>query len=262
MFFVIILLAFCNGATAEEFWGPSTSGPFFTSTAEASRLGAFTIEPWFYELVSPGQMPLNQVYNSFNAGLGSDFNADFNVPYVWGQGNNGLGTGMASLKKTFIRDANTTKFLARPAVAVSFREFFPLGAYGSNVWSSSLQLIFRKRFKPFILYGQIGNSVVNFNQLTSGYIYNYSMAFEHVLNDKHGLGYLLEVFGQTTLTSRGFNYLWVAPTVEFNPITEKTFSMNVGLGLALPVYQYNYPEVFTPMVTFTFCFNNPAGQQP
>ena len=36
-------------------WGPATSGPFYTGTAEAEPLGSDFLEPWVYDQQKPAQ---------------------------------------------------------------------------------------------------------------------------------------------------------------------------------------------------------------
>ena len=40
---------------------------------------------------------------------------------------------------------------------------------------------------------------------------------------------------------------------------DKAFSVTWGAGVALPVYQSDYPVTVTPMGTVTFYFNGPFG---
>ena len=35
-------------------WGPNTSGPFFTGTAEVEPIGSWYLEPFAYDFINPG----------------------------------------------------------------------------------------------------------------------------------------------------------------------------------------------------------------
>ena len=35
-------------------WGPNTSGPFFTGTAEVEPIGSWYLEPFAYDYITPG----------------------------------------------------------------------------------------------------------------------------------------------------------------------------------------------------------------
>ena len=50
-----------------------------------------------------------------------------------------------------------------------------------------------------------------------------------------------------------------APEVEATWPHNKTFSATWGAGVALPVYQSDYPRTITPMGTVTLYFNGPFG---
>ena len=43
------------GGQAAFAWGPPSSGPNFTGTAEVEPAGSWYFEPWFYEYLQPGE---------------------------------------------------------------------------------------------------------------------------------------------------------------------------------------------------------------
>lgn len=244
-----------------EFWGPSTSGPFFTSTAEASRPGSYMVEPWYYGFIQ-GKNTTNTFYQSFYTGLGKNWNLMVQEPWVMqNNGQSGLGTTYIDLRKTVYRDQNTLKLWAFPSVAFDVTDNLPTGTYGTQTNVISFQSIFHKRFRPFELYWQVGDAPVSAMQTTTGQIYNYSIAFEHVLNSDTGLGYLIEFYGQSQFGAGGFSYLWGTPEAEINLYTSSNFSINFGVGVGLPVYESNFPVSYVPMTTFTINFGKPAAQQ-
>lgn len=162
---------------------------------------------------------------------------------------------------------------------------------GNGTYNQGISLLLRKRFKPFELYFQVTDLIEDPTRVYGGYTFNngitivppgqslrmvdgnllsYSGAFEHVLTD-WGLGYLLEFFGawqsdQNIFFGRanapGWSFLWIDPAIEFNWPNSRTFVATWGFGVALPVEQWGYPRIFTPMATVTFYWNGggPRGE--
>lgn len=259
----VIIFLFSSIACAEEFWGPSTSGPFFTGTAEASQVGSLAIEPWYYGFIQKHTSTTNTITQSISLGLPWDMDLYVQEPLIIQGSQVGLGTTYVGLQKTLLWDADTTSFWARPALAIMVTANLPTGTFGVQSTYWSFQLIGHKRFKPFQLYWQVGNSPVSSLQTGTGQLYNYSMAFEHVLNSETGLGYLFELYGQTQAGNGGYSYLWFMPEIEYNIIKQKSdgFSMNMGTGIGLPVFfQNNFPATFIPMCTITINFDRPGDQ--
>ena len=116
-------------------WGPTTSGPFFTGTAEVEPLGSSYVEPFLFSNQKKGSS--SNVFNQKMAmGLGNRVEFDAQMPMVvntvstpTGQTvtRSGLGDLHLDVKYQLTEDSNTSKLLARPALGVT-TDFF-LGLY-------------------------------------------------------------------------------------------------------------------------------------
>jgi hypothetical protein len=256
---ILMILLLCGVARA-EFWGPSTSGPFFTGTAESSKLGSFIEEPWYFGYFQKGSPASHTFVNSFDFGLGKDWDMNIQQPYIIQDDVRGLGSPYVSLKKTVIKDSDTNSILGVPAIALQVTNNFPNKLFGPSNDMISFQVIGHKRFKPFELYLQVGDFPLSQAKTGNGNMYNYSLAFEHVLDDSRGLGYVLELTGQTQVGDNGFSYLWGATELEVNPIVKEQWSVNFGVGLAYPIYENNFPSSYVPMTTITINWDKPQAQ--
>jgi hypothetical protein len=292
-------------------WAINTSGPMFTSTADVEPWGSWYVEPWMYNYIAPSQgTSTYYMPERLAIGLGHRFELDLWQTFesnvvgyptaprgeqvtAWGVGNL-----HGQVKYQWLGDADTYSFFARPTVTTSFDVYVPLGKYrdldpnlygadqfGNGTWAEGGSLIVRKRFKPFELYGQIGDLVQDPTRVGPGYTFNngitvvppnvyermldgnllwWSGAFEHVLKSEWGMGYVLEFYGEWQNTVNPFfgranappwSFLWVDPVIEFNWPNTKSLVVSWGFGVALPVMQYNYPRTFTPIGTATIYWN-------
>ncbi len=299
-------------------WGPNTSGPFFTGTAEVEPVGSWYLEPFAYDYITPG-VSASSLYMPMRLAVGLGHNLEFDtfLPLIqnWqgvdpSQGIDhsashfGVGNTHFEIKWELTSDANVYLPLAMPAIALTFDFWIPSGQYqnlnpqdlgtdqlGNGTFNEGVMLLVRKHFKPFMFYFQVGDIVENPATVGAGYTFNngltqipfgspasvhmvdgnltyYAGAFEHILNTEWGAGYLLEFYGETQSGSSLFfgnanapawSFFWLAPEVEVTwPHTQK-FAATWGAGVALPVYQSNYPHTYTPMGTVTFYFNGPFG---
>ncbi|MHB1564800.1 MAG: hypothetical protein ACYCXP_12050 [Leptospirillum sp.] len=296
-------------------WGPNTSGPFFTGTAEVEPIGSWYLEPFAYDFMTPGiaasslSMPLRLA-----VGLGHNLEFDTYLPLVqnWqgadpSQGIDhsashfGVGNTHFEIKWQLSSDDDVYLPLARPAVALTFDFWIPSGQYqnlnpqdygtdqlGNGTFNEGVMLLVRKHFKPFMVYLQLGDIIENPSTVGSGYTFNnglaspnipdfhmvdgnltyYAGALEDVINTDWGAGCLLEFYGETqsgtsllfgTANAPVWSFFWLAPELEITwPSTHK-FAATWGAGVALPVYQSNYPRTYTPMGTATLYFNGPFG---
>ena len=294
-------------------WGPNTSGPFFTGTAEVEPIGSWYLEPVFvYDYLSPGSSSL---YNPvrLSIGLGHNLELDTFIPLILNtvgppvspQGTSashfGAGNTHFEIKWELTSDQNVYLPLARPAIALTFDFWVPSGQYqnlnpqdygtdqlGNGTFNESVFLLVRKHVKPFIFYLQLGDIVENPSTVGVGYTFNngltsinspdfhmvdgnllyFAGAFEHVVNTEWGTGYLLEFYGESQsgqnlffgrANAPAWSFLWAAPEVEVTWPHGKEFSATWGAGVALPVYQSNYPSTVTAMGTVSFYFNGPFG---
>ncbi len=228
--------------TPQIVWGPTTSGPFFTGTAEVEPKGSWYQEPYLFDFMRSGSM--SEDYNQKVAiGLGHHLEFDAQMPLIFnierpstapsgttvsqfGQGDTHL-----DFKYEFTTDANTYRFLARPALSMTTDIFLPTGnvsgllpnlygvnQFGNGDFQEGVSLIMRKRVKPFSCYGQFGELIEDPFNASQGYQYNnnttvvvsgqpvhviygnllyYSGDLEYVLNDRRGIGFLAEVDGQS-----------------------------------------------------------------
>ncbi len=294
-------------------WGPNTSGPFFTGTAEADPIGSWYLEPVFvYDFLSAGSSSL---YNPMrlSIGIGHNLELDTFIPLIQNEesppltpagttaSHFGAGNTHFEIKWQLTSDANVFLPLARPAIALTFDFWIPSGQYqnlnpqdygadqmGNGTYNEAIMLLVRKHVKPFMFYFQFGDIVENPSTVGVGYTFNnsitsvntpnfhmvdgnllyYAAAFEHVINTEWGAGYLLEFYGESqsgqnlffgASNAPPFSFLWWAPEVEVTWPHGKKFAATWGAGIALPVYQSDYPRTVTPMGTVSFYFNGPFG---
>lgn len=294
--------AYCDGG---DRWGPATSGPFYTGTAEAEPLGSDFVEPWWYDQERPQQkMTTQYMPQRLDLGVGEGWDFSMSIPLVNNQvpGVSAFGVGdtMVWLKREIIEDADTYKFWARPALSMEALFVLPTGQYqnlnpalngadqtGGGTFDESLQLVLRKRFKPFALYAQVGDYVANptsietgfgFNngissafhpmRLVNGNLLNYSACLEQILNDKWGAGYVLELTGQSQMgqslfygqaNAPSWSYLWGDAGLEMTWPDRDGFAVTWGVGMTWPILESNYPKVYSPMATVTFNFAGRKG---
>jgi len=293
-------------------WGPNTSGPFFTGTAEVEPVGSWYLEPFAYDDLSPGSSSL---YMPMRLAVGLGHNLEFDTflpliqnwqsPPLTPQGTSsshfGVGNTHFEVKWELTSDENVFLPLAMPAIALTFDFWIPSGQYqnlnpqdygadqlGNGTYNEAIMLLVRKHVKPFMFYFQLGDIVENPATVGVGYTMNngqtsintpnfhmvdgnllyYAAAFEHVINTEWGAGYLLEIYGESQSGQNLFfgaanappwSFLWAAPEVEVTWPHEKKFTATWGAGVALPVYQSDYPRTVTPMGTVTLYFNGPFG---
>ena len=293
-------------------WGPNTSGPFFTGTAEVEPIGSWYLEPFVYDSISPGSssyyMPMRLA-----VGLGHNLELDTFIPLIdnvegppitpSGQSANHFGVGNThfEVKWQIASDEDVYLPLARPSVALTFDFWVPSGQYqnlnpqqyganqlGNGTFNEAVMLLVRKHVKPFMFYLQVGDIVENPTTVGVGYGFNnginqnevanehvvdgnllyYAGAFEHVINTEWGAGYLLEIYGESqsgqnllfgAANAPAWSFLWAAPEVEVTWPHTRNLSATWGAGVALPVYQSDYPRTVTPMGTVTVYFNGPFG---
>ncbi|MHB2025248.1 MAG: hypothetical protein ACYCPQ_01215 [Elusimicrobiota bacterium] len=219
--------------------------------------------------------------------------------------NAGLGNTHAEIKYQATADADTNRFFADPSIGLKAILWIPTGNYqnlsqtayntdqlGNGTWNEGLSVLLRKRFRPFQIYTECGEVVEDPTRVGGGYQFNnnmamvpfgtsdvrmvdgnllfYGAAFEQVLNDRSGLGYVLEFYGQTqssrSLLWSGTNapawsFLSFVPTLEFTWPNTAQFQMTWGAALAYPLVYNGYPKTITPIFTVTFYFNSARGHR-
>ncbi len=214
----------------------------------------------------------------------------------------GLGDSYLELKRQFMKDGDNDRFWSKPSLALEYIQYVPTGNYrklnpsqygadqsGNGTYDEGLIFLARKRFKPFEGYFQLGDLVENPTHVGPGYTFNngfttvppgehlrvvdgnllyYSGAFEDVLNNKHGFGYLVEYSGQSQskgnlffghATAPSWTYLDLSPEVEFTWPNRSRFGMTWGGGISLPVIASGYARSRVPMFTVSFYRNGKRG---
>ncbi len=316
VFFSIVILTASTGyGQTQKTWGPLTSEPFYTGTADADPPRSGYVEPFFYDSLS-SSLGQSQIYmpQRVSYGIVNDLEIDFYVPIEYNRvgppstpnGQTVTASGMGNLhfelKKQFMKDGNNFRFWARPSLALTYIQFIPTGKYqnlnpalygadqnGNGTYNEGLNLLARKRFKPFEGYFQFGDIVENPNHVSSGYTYNngltvvpngeqlrvvngnllyYTGAFEDVLNSKRGLGYLIEYSGQSQnetnllfghANAPSWTYLDISPEAEYTWPNTKSFAITWGGGVTLTTADSGYIRTKTPIFTVTFYRNGKHG---
>jgi hypothetical protein len=161
-------------------WGPNTSGPFFTGTAEVEPAGSLYLEPYFFGFLKSGSSSLS-FPQKIAVGMGHHLEFDAIIPLTQnraefpatpaGRSVSAFGPGDAhlSFKYQLTSDANTRSVWARPALTLTADFFLPSGnftnlnpnlygadQFGNGTFDEGVSLLVRKRAKPFVIYGQSG----------------------------------------------------------------------------------------------------------
>ncbi len=185
-------------ARSEQTWGPATSGPNFTGTAEVEPAGSWYLEPWFFgyhdlrygtwELAMPQRLAIGAGYN-LELDLYPNFILNTAEPPTTPPGKStahfGVGNTHFELKYELTSDADTYDLWALPALSLKTITWIPTGNYqnlspsayntdqfGNGTWNQGIGLLVRKRFKPFELYGEFDEIVEFPTEVHGGYQFN------------------------------------------------------------------------------------------
>lgn len=295
-------------------WGANTSGPFYTGTAEVEPSGSWYVEPYFF-----GNQRHRSASDTFTQkmalGLGHRLEFDALLPLVENTVRDlagrktsahqfGIGDVLLSSKYELTTDGETHRLGARPAMTLTANLLLHSGnaaqlhpqlggadQFGNGTNEEGIGLLVRKRFDPFVFYGQLNETVIDPATVTNGYGFDnliavvsspgplrmvdgnllaWSGALEDVFNTRHGIGALVEVEGQQQsgrnllfgkANAPAFSYLSMAPEVEFTWPSRKRFAATWGGGVTIPVEHGNYPRIVTPMFTVTLYSNGPKGSR-
>ncbi len=296
-------------------WGPTTSGPNFTGTAEVEPGGSWYFEPWFYEYLQPGENSRSlSMPQRFALGMGYMTELDLYPNFLFNTAGApsgrtkttsrlGVGNFHLEVKHQFVVDQDTDHLLALPAISLKTIFWFPSGNYrnlspsaygadqfGNGTWNEGIGLLIRKRFKPFELYFELDEILEDPTTVGGGYTFNNDItqvplghslrmvdgdllycaaAFEHVLNDHWGLGYVIEFVGQFQSKQNLFfgranapswSSLWAVPGLELTWPKMSNYEITWGAGVGVPVYHWDYPTTLTPLCTITFYYGQPRGE--
>ncbi len=290
-------------------WDPQTSGPFFTGTAETNPSGSGFFEPYVYDLRSAGAETISMPQR-LNIGFFPNWDFSLSIPYevktarLPGGGSaesSGAGDATFWFKRQLSSDADTSRFWALPATSLEAVFTLPSGRYqdlnpgladtdqtGGGTFNEAVSVLMRKHFKPFMLYAQATDTVMNptdagpgfaftggqtltaAERVVNGNMLSGAATLEYVADDARGLGALVEVWGQTqsnrSLLWRGTNApawsaLWAAPELEIaGPVTPGT-DVVWGAGYMVPLLWSNTVRTSGPMFTVTLNFNGPSGHR-
>ena len=177
-------------------WGPNTSGPFFTGTAEVEPIGSWYLETFAYDGLSPGSSSLYMPMR-LAIGLGHNLEFDSFIPLIqnWqgfpttpqgaSSSHFGVGNTHFEVKWGLTSDEDVYLPFARPAIALTFDFWIPSGQYqnlnpqdfgadqlGNGTYNEAVMLLVRKHFKPFMIYLQAGDIIENPSTVGVGYTFN------------------------------------------------------------------------------------------
>ncbi|MFP5277667.1 MAG: hypothetical protein ACLGPM_11155 [Acidobacteriota bacterium] len=257
-------------------WGPTTSGPFFTGTAEVEPMGSSYWEPYLFDYKKDGSRSMN--FNQKSAmGLGHNLEFDAQVPLILNTAANpasatgssvsqfGPGDAHLDFKYQLTDDQNTHKLLAWPALALTTDFFLPSGnasglrpsrygvdQFGNGTFQEGMSLLIRKRFEPFSFYGQIGDLVEDPTNVAQGYGYDNNIGTvpsgSHVRMVDGNLLYYSAALEYVLNSRRGIGFL-----TEFDGQSQSLHNLFFGKATA-PSYSYLSAA---PEVEYTW----PAGKR-
>ncbi len=281
-------------------WDPTTSGPFYTGTAETVPPGSFFVETYWFDQYQSALGTRTETFPfRFDIGLLDGIDVSGLIPYEytlqeskigWVHGE-GIGDAQFWVKKELVKASDRWPALSTELIlklpsgnASNFKsDLFGADQTGFGTTDVGVSLLARKRFEPFEIYGQVTYTVASEAAVSPGYVTSngvaltqggeiapgdtitYSAAFEHVLNEANSLGYLVEIYG---MYSRGLN-MFRGPTdnkwsfLDWAPEIEVNSSKNVswGTGFTMPIYESNYPSAVTAMLTVTYSYSGPEGHR-
>lgn len=148
-------------------WVDTTSGPFFTGTADVEPKGSFYIEPFYLNYRSASGKNTTIPWK-FAYGIGHQTELDLYAPLEYlGVGGNSMpvleyGDTLVQSKFQYHKETNRYRFLTMPSLGVSLDLNIPTGhlqsakpnlAGGSqttnNTWNEQFNILARKQFEPF-----------------------------------------------------------------------------------------------------------------
>ncbi len=179
-------------------WGPNTSGPFFTGTAEVEPVGSFFLEPYWYDFLQPSLgTSILSMPQRISVGVIKNWEFDASVPIVVNQAtsptapagqsvqNLGVGDTLLWIKRQISDDGNVFSFWSLPAMSFDLQFTLPTGHYlnldpnqyttdqtGGGTFDEAFYLILRKHFRPFMFYLQLGDIIENPTSVGPGYTMN------------------------------------------------------------------------------------------
>ena len=281
-------------------WVDNTSGPMYTGTADVMPRGSFYFEPYYFSYrthdSTNSTIPLKLAYG---VGRHTELDATTALEYVGSGGIDGssvqFGDTTVQAKFQIAKESDRYHLWTLPSIGVSVDINIPTGhmqssrpnlAGGSqttnDTWNEQLNLLLRKQFKPFQLYLEGTEIIQNpvdvvgpyqFNNGTTsigsgvpfhvvdGNVLAASVALEHVLRPKSGLGYLIEANGERqsahslifgNATAPAFSYVNISPEVEYTWPAAGHFPITWGGGVGINVARSGYPRQLIPMFTITF----------
>ncbi len=269
-----------HAARAEQPWGPATSGPNFTGTAEVEPQGSWYLEPWFYgyhdlrygtwELAMPQRFAIGVGYN-LELDLYPNFLLNTAQPPTTPSGKStahfGVGNLHFELKYGLTTDADSYHLWAMPSLSIKTITWIPTGNYqhlspsayntdqfGNGTWNQGVGLLIRKRFKPFEFYGEFDEIVQFPTEVHGGYQFNNGLTqvpFGQSLHMTDGnLLYYAFAFEHVINSHYGLGYV-----LEFTGQSQNGHNLLYGRANA-PAWSYVWAS---PTVEFTWP-NTPSFQ--
>jgi hypothetical protein len=259
-------------------WVDTTSGPFFTGTADVEPAGSFYIEPYYLNYRSASGNSITLPWK-FAYGMGHRTELDLYAPFEYTSSGGNVtpafeyGDTLVQSKFQIAKEKDRCHLFAMPSLGVSVDVNIPTGHLQSskpnlaggtqttnNTWNEQFNILARKQFRPFQLYiegteivenpvdvvgpYQFNNGIATIpagvrEHMVDGNLLAATAALEHVLNAKHGLGYLIELNGQHQsshsliwghATAPAFSYLWASPELEATWPAKGRFPVTWGAG--------------------------------
>lgn len=259
----------------KQVWGPTTSGPFFTGTAEVEPLGSSYVEPFLFSNQKKGSS--SNVFNQKMAmGLGNNLEFDAQMPMVVNTVNapagqtvtqSGPGDLHLDVKYQLTQDSDTSKLLARPALGLTTDFYFPTGKasglqpglygadqFGNGTFQQGMSLLIHKRVEPFSLYGQVGDLIADPTHVSQGYGFDNGMAVvtsgQNVRMVDGNLLYYSAAMEYVMNTKHGLGVL-----AEMNGQSQSAHNLIFGKATA-PAYSY---LAVAPEVEFTTPMGKHSG---
>lgn len=280
-------------------WVDNTSGPFYTGTADVMPRGSFYFEGYYFNYRTRGSANTTLPFKlAYGIGHKLELDAFSALEYVGAGGIDGssvqFGDSLAQAKLELYKEKDRYHLNRMPSLGISVVVNIPTGHLQSakpnlaggaqttnDTWNEQVNLLARKQFKPFEIYLEATEIVQNPVNVVGPYQFNNGLtnvdpgvpfhvvdgnvmaaagAFEHVLNARTGLGYLVELNGERQsrqslffgrATAPSFSYLNVAPEVEYTWPARGKLPVTWGAGVGFTALRSGYPRQLIPMFTVT-----------
>ncbi len=268
-----LISSFLAGRAHAERWEVLNGGPLLTYPAEQPPAGTWGYTPYLFAQELPDNRYFMENTQNFMFGLGNHLGFYASRPIVPFDREAYFEATQFNFGWQITKDENTSAFLAKPALAteVSF-----VNSQKQNL--EGLFLMAHKRDKPFEFYAQAASYVQNSymsslcgssgsscgdTRQVPGQQFIASLAFEQILNQRHALGYIVEVFGEDQTFYSPFGktnvtpwyYASAVPELELTWPNTPNHALTWRAGVMIPVCQHDYFPGYTPIAALTYFFN-------